>query len=167
MLNIVLSCGHISRHILKIAISIFYASLNNKKTIFKIKISPKVCPNDRTDAKMIHLSKDLSNALLNYSIGVLTDLVFDPFLIHFSFVFVDIDHQKWSQKWTEKWDLWTWPPWNFQKWDQKWVKNGTTRFSAPWQPWTPQLVADSALSYHFPNIICQHQIFLESSLTIL
>ena len=28
------------------------------------------------------------------SIGVLTDLVFDPFLIHFSFVFVDIDHQK-------------------------------------------------------------------------
>ena len=101
------------------------------------------------------------------SLGVLMDLVFDPFLIHFSFVFVDIDHQKWSQKWTEKWDLWTWPPWNFQKWDQKWVKNGTTHFSAPWQLWTPQLVADSTLSYHFPNIICQPQIFLEPSLTIL
>ena len=27
-------------------------------------------------------------------IGVLMDLVFDPFLIHFSFIFVDIDHQK-------------------------------------------------------------------------
>ena len=30
----------------------------------------------------------------NLTLGVLTDLVFDPFLIHFSFVFVDIDHQK-------------------------------------------------------------------------
>ena len=94
------------------------------------------------------------------SLGVLTVLIFDPFF----FIFVDIDHQKWSEKWTEKWELWTCPPWNFEKWVKKWVKNGTVHFSAPQQPWTLHLVAGPALSYHFPNAFCQPQIFLESLL---
>jgi len=49
-------------------------------------------------------------------LGVLTVLIFDPFF----FIFVDIDHQKWTEKWTEKWELWTRPPWNFEKWVKKW-----------------------------------------------
>jgi len=102
------------------------------------------------------------------TIGVLTVLIFDSFLIHFwsifFFIFVDIDHQKWSEKWTKKWEPWTRPPWNFEKWVKKWVKNGTVHFSAPQQPWTPHLAAGPALSYHFPNAFCQPQIFLESLL---
>jgi len=93
---------------------------------------------------------------------VLTVLIFDPFF----FIFVDIDHQKWTEKWTEKWELWTHPPWSFEKWDQKWVKNGTVYFSAPQQPWTLHLTAGPALSYHFPNAFCRPSVSLKSSLSL-
>ena len=93
-------------------------------------------------------------------IGVLTVLIFDPFF----FIFVDIDHQKWSEKWTKKCELWTHSPWNFEKWDQKWVKNGRVHFLAPQQPWTPHLVAGPALFYHFPPLLSASNL-LESLLT--
>ena len=93
---------------------------------------------------------------------MLTVLIFDPFF----FIFVDIDHQKWTEKWTEKWELWTHPPWSFEKWDQKWVKNGTVYFSAPQQPWTLHLTAGPALSYHFPNAFCRPSVSLKSSLSL-
>ena len=66
--------------------------------------------------------KGWTKAEMFKELGVLTVLIFDPFLICASFLFVYIDHQKWGEKWTEKCELWTWPSWKIQKWDKKWLK---------------------------------------------
>jgi len=88
-------------------------------------------------------------------IGVLTVLIFDPFFVHFC-------RHRPSKMWKMNWKMRTvnLPPLKFWKMRSKMSKKWNSTFLAPWQPWTPHLMAGPALSYHFPNALCQPQIFL-------
>jgi len=90
------------------------------------------------------------------TIGVLTVLIFDPFLFHFC------RHRPSKMNW--KMRTVNQPPLKFWKMSEKMSEKWNSTFSAPWQPWTLHLMAGPAPSYHFPNAFCQPQIFLESLL---